>query len=125
MRFLERYEKGIVKFSPSSMRYEMFLLSYIQAWKERVPLKASDNKWNASFLVSLGFLDEMLKLNLEEFQFRKEFLSKVIELVDGQELLNEPLEGFAKFLLIRHLKGFKAFFQEAFVANLNISKVIV
>ncbi|MGC9001216.1 hypothetical protein [Caldisericum sp.] len=125
LRFLKRYEKGIVKFSPSSMRYEMFLLSYIQAWKERIPLKASGRKWHTSFLVSLGFLDGMLKLNLEEFQFRKEFLEKVIDLVDGRELLNEPFEGFARFSMIRHLKAFKVFFQEAFLENLNISKVSV
>ncbi|MGC9100867.1 MAG: hypothetical protein ACP5HC_06385 [Caldisericum sp.] len=125
MQFLGRYEKGIVKFSPSSMRYEMFLLSYIQAWKERVPLKASGRKWHTSFLVSLGFLDELLRLNLEDFQFRREFLKKVIELTDGWELLDESSEGFAKFSMIRHLKAFKVFFQEAFVANLNISKVSV
>jgi hypothetical protein len=125
MRFLKQYEKGVVKFSPSSMRYEMFLLSYIQAWKERVPLKASGRKWHISFLVSLGFLDELLRLNLEDFQFRREFLKKVIELTDGWELLDEPLEGFARFSMIRHLKAFKVFFQEAFLENLNISKVSV
>jgi hypothetical protein len=100
----------------------MFLLSYIQAWKGRVPLKASGRKWHTSFLLSLGFLDELLKLNLEDFQFRKEFLEKVIELTDGWELLDEPLEGFARFSMIRHLKAFKAFFQEAFFGDLNISK---
>jgi hypothetical protein len=125
MRFMKRYEKGIIKFSPSSVRYEMFLLSYIQAWKARVPLQASDGKWRASFLVSLGFLDELLKLNSEDFQFRKQFLSKVIDLSDGWELLNQPLEGFSEFLLIRHLKPFKDFFKQAFEGDLNISKVLV
>ncbi|MEM3541179.1 MAG: hypothetical protein QXF86_03115 [Candidatus Bilamarchaeaceae archaeon] len=85
--FIERLEKYVIRFDKKYITQELFILSYINTWKNRIPLKVSNNPF--SFNLSLLYFMCLFKLDNCDFNIALDFVKKVISLCNGWELIQE------------------------------------
>ncbi|MEM3422995.1 MAG: hypothetical protein QXE51_00280 [Nitrososphaeria archaeon] len=90
VKFLKRLKRGVVSFDRNAFEVEMFLASYVNAWKKRIPVCHTDKVSEQRKIAknSLNYL-KMFFLFSDDKDVFDDLINNIVELADMRMLIED------------------------------------